>query len=105
MKGTEIQRQYEISNNVRHRLTKEGDCFPPVKKTMVIRESDNHYWSNNNLAVHDNRLLFDSVHTEHGGLWEVNNWSAVEGTEDATVGAKCLWLVRCTVRWRNRPTW
>lgn len=57
---------------------------------MVIREGDNHYWSNDNLAVHDNGLLFDSVHTEHSGLWEVDNGSAVQGTKDTTIGADRL---------------
>ena len=72
---------------------------------MVIRESDNHYWSNDNLAVHDNRLLFDSVHTKHSRLWEVDNWSAVQGTEDAAVGAKHLSSVRFIVDRKNRLTW
>lgn len=87
------------------RLTKEGDGFPSVEKTVVIREGNNHYWSDNNLAVHDNRLLFDSVHTEHSGLREVNNRSAVQGTKDAAVGAARLSLVRFTVRRKNRLTW
>jgi len=65
---------------------------------MVIREGNNHYWSYNNLAVHDNRLLFDGMHTENGGLREVNYRSAVKGTEDAAVGAVCLSLVQFTVR-------
>ena len=88
-----------------HRLTKEGDGFPSVEKTMVIREGNDHYWSDNNLAVHDNRLLFDSVHTEHSSLWEVNNRSAVQRTEDTAVGATRMSLVRSTVRRKIRLTW
>lgn len=72
---------------------------------MVIREGDDHYGSNHNLAVHNNRLLFDSVHTEHGGLWEVNDGSAIQRAKDTTVGTECLLLVRFTLHQRNRLTW
>lgn len=44
---------------------------------MVICKGDNHYRSNDNLAVHHDGLLFDSMHTEDGGLWEVDNGSTV----------------------------
>ena len=64
---------------------------------MVVSKSDDHYWSNDNLAVHDDGFLLDGVHTEHGGLWEVNDWSAVQRTKHAAVGAEHHSLIRLTV--------
>lgn len=86
-------------------LTKECDGFPSIEKTMVVREGNNHYRSDHNLPVHNNRLLFDSVHTEHGGLWEVDDGSAIQGAKDAAVGAERMLLVRFRVYWRSGLTW
>ena len=54
---------------------------------MVVGERDDHNRADDDLAVDDDGLLLDGVHTEHGGLREVDDGRAVERAEDAAVGA------------------
>lgn len=55
---------------------------------MVIRQGDDHYRPNDDLAVDDNGFLLDSMHSEHGRLREVDYGSTVQGTKDAAVRAR-----------------
>ena len=54
---------------------------------MVVCKSDDHDGADDDLAVLDDGFLFDGVHAEDGGLREVDDWSSVEGAEDAAVRA------------------
>ena len=42
---------------------KEGDSFPAVEESVVIGKGDNHDGADDNLAVNDDGLVLDCVHT------------------------------------------
>ena len=72
---------------------------------MIIRQRNNHNRPNDDLAIYNDRLLLDGVHTEHGGLGQVDNGGTVERSEDTTIGA-----VGLCERYRGEeggmtPTW
>lgn len=49
---------------------------------MIICECDDHDRANDNLAVHDDRLLFDRVHSEDSCLWKVDAESQIVSCPD-----------------------
>ena len=90
--------------------TEECDGLPAVEESVVVRESDNHDGTDNNLAIDDDWAFLDGVHacrctlsvrnptvieprTKNSGLWQVDDGSAVQRTKDATVGAEARLLV------------
>jgi hypothetical protein len=47
---------------VKRQLTKECDSLPAIQQPMVIRERDDHDGPDDDLAIHNDRFLFDGVH-------------------------------------------
>ena len=54
---------------------------------MVIGESHDHDRPDDDLAVDDDGFLLDSVHAEHGSLWEIDDRSSVQRAENTSVRA------------------
>lgn len=54
--------KYIRRNKKEQQLTKESNSFPAIQQPMVIRERDNHNGPDDDLAVHDDRFLFDGMH-------------------------------------------
>ena len=54
-------------------LDKESDGLPTIEESVVVGESDNHDGSDDDLAVDDDRLVLDGMHTEDGGLRKVDD--------------------------------
>jgi len=53
---------------------------------VVIGKGEIHHWSDFDLAVDGNWLVLDSVKTQHGGLWKVDDGSAHERAKDTSIG-------------------
>lgn len=52
---------------------------------MIVRQSEVHHRPDLDLAIDGNGPLLDSMETKHGALGQVDDGSAVQGTEDAAV--------------------
>jgi hypothetical protein len=50
-----------------------------LRRTDVVSEGDDHDGSDDDLPVSDNRSVFDSVHTEHGRLREIDDGLWTDG--------------------------
>lgn len=66
-------------------LDQELHGFPAIQQAMVVGQGQVHHGADHDLAVDDDGLVLDGVKPEDGGLREVDNGGAHEGTEDAAV--------------------
>jgi hypothetical protein len=64
----------------------EGDGFAAVEDAVVVGQGEVHHGADLDLAVDGDGLVLDSVQAEDGGLGQVDDGSAHEGTKDAAVG-------------------
>lgn len=84
-------------------LHQESDGLPSVEETVIIGQSEVHhldcsleifescevieraYWSDLDLAVHNDGLVLDGVETEDSSLGQVDDRGSHQATEDTTV--------------------
>lgn len=52
---------------------------------MIVGKREVHHGSDHDLAVDDNWLVLDGVKSENSGLWQVDDRSAHQGTENTSV--------------------
>jgi hypothetical protein len=71
--------------NVLLDLDQELDSFPSIQQTVVVGKGQVHHGTNLHLAVDGNGAFLDGVEAEHGGLRQVDDGSAHQGTKDAAV--------------------
>ena len=71
-----ISMQYPSGYELEGR-TEEGNRFPAVEETVIVRESDDHDRADDDLAVDDDRAVLDRVHA----------WKMASAPPDAIRGA------------------
>jgi len=55
-------------------------------RTLLFTGKETTKWQNTNLSISDDGSFEDSVHTEDGGLWHVDDRGAEHRPENAAVG-------------------
>eukprot|EP00055_Hartaetosiga_balthica_P018501 m.134597 g.134597 ORF g.134597 m.134597 type:complete len:84 (-) comp9649_c0_seq1:1059-1310(-) len=59
-------------------VAKEGNSFATINQSVIVSQSNIHHWANNNLSIHCNGSIEDTMHTKYGRLWWVDDWSTHE---------------------------
>ena len=59
--------------------------FSAIQETVVVCQGQVHHRADNNLAVHNDWLILDSMEPKNSCLRKVDDWSTHQRAEDSTV--------------------